>query len=72
MVSGDKGGSEMIKQTTLTLGSNEQRVSEDIPCPQCGKVCPNQTYCVNCGRIHDPKLLALMGKLGLKETVKDE
>ena len=21
----------------------------EVPCPRCGKVCPNDVYCVNCG-----------------------
>ena len=27
---------------------------EYSPCPICGKVCPNDMYCINCGYIHDP------------------
>jgi hypothetical protein len=29
---------------------------EDSPCPVCGKVCPNESYCVNCGCVYDPVL----------------
>ena len=29
---------------------------EDASCPICGKMCPNDSYCVNCGYVYDPVL----------------
>ena len=33
-----------------------QLVLEDSLCPVCGKVCPNDSYCINCGYVYDPLL----------------
>ena len=33
-----------------------QLVVEESPCPVCGKVCPNDSYCINCGYVYDPLL----------------
>ena len=41
---------------------------EDIPCPVCGVVCPNDVYCINCGYVHDP----VMKKYQTPEQIERE
>jgi hypothetical protein len=42
--------------TNLPKFENDFLKYEDTPCPVCGKVCPNDSYCINCGYVYDPIL----------------
>ncbi len=44
------------------------KILEDKPCPVCGKVCPNDMYCINCGFVYDP----VLKKYQTPEMIKDE
>jgi len=60
----------------IALLNNEQfpssyikdEFNEDIPCPNCAKVCPNDSYCINCGYIYDP----ILRKHQTQEQLDDE
>lgn len=43
-------------------------VVDDVPCPVCGLVCPNELYCVSCGYVHDP----VMKKYQTPEQLESE
>ena len=43
-------------------------IEEDIPCPVCGAVCPNELYCVNCGYVND----SLLKKYQTPEQIEEE
>ena len=47
----------IISEPVTSLPEIETVFSDvDSPCPVCGKVCPNESYCVNCGYVLDPLL----------------
>ncbi len=54
--------------TILPETEHTYEVVEDSPCPVCGKVCPNDMYCINCGYVHDP----IMKKYQTPEQIEAE
>ena len=43
-------------------------VVQEVPCPVCGAVCPNELYCVNCGYVYD----SLLKKYQTPEQIEEE